>query len=252
MVLLIGAITGPIFDRGEHFLDRDQQKLSARTDAPALPGHLRILLVTGTFWIVFGHMMLSLTTTFWQSLLAQGFAVGLGGGCLFIPGIAILPPYFTTKIGLAIGLAASGSSTGGIIYPIMFFKLIPEVGFPWAVRILGFTALATLLVPIFTMKIRVKPPKIRSLIDWDAFTDWPYISFVIGTLIGFIGLYVGIFYISYYGEATGLTDHSLSFYLVPILNAGSVFGRTIPNYISDKIGPLNVLMPSKSPPSISP
>jgi hypothetical protein len=35
-----------------------------------------------------------------------------------------MPTYFTTRIGLAIGLAASGSSMGGIIYPIMFYKLI--------------------------------------------------------------------------------------------------------------------------------
>lgn len=56
-------------------------------------------------------------------------------------------------------------------------------------------------------------------------------------------LYVGIFYFSYFGQATGITSASLSFYLVPILNAGSVFGRTLPNWLSDKIGPLNVITP---------
>lgn len=67
--------------------------------------------------------------------------------------------------------------------------------------------------------------------------------FTIGCLIGFIGLYVGIFYLSYFGQSNGYTDTSLSFYLVPILNAGSVFGRTLPNILSDKIGPLNVITP---------
>lgn len=61
----------------------------------------------------------------------------------------------------------------------------------------------------------------------------------------FIGLYVGFFYISYYGQATGYTDASLSFYLVPILNAGSVFGRTLPNWLADKVGPANVIMPGE-------
>lgn len=32
---------------------------------------------------------------------------------LFVPSVAILPTYFSSKIGLAIGLAASGSSMGG-------------------------------------------------------------------------------------------------------------------------------------------
>lgn len=74
-----------------------------------------------------GHMMLSLCTEFWQCILAQGFVIGIGGGCLYVPSVAILPTYFTTRIGLAIGLGASGSSLGGIIYPIMFYRLIDQV-----------------------------------------------------------------------------------------------------------------------------
>ncbi len=125
----------------------------------------------------------------------------------------------------------------------MFYKLIDQVGFGWSVRILGFTAFATLLIPIAVMKVRVQPKQARSIIDWTAFTDGPFMLFVLGSLVGFIGLYVGFFYTSYYGQAAGLTSASLSFYLVPILNAGSVFGRTLPNILSDKIGPLNVITP---------
>lgn len=116
MLLLTGLLSGPIFDRG----------------------YLRYLLVFGSFMVVFGHMMLSLCTELWQAMLAQGFAIGIGGGCLFVPAVAILPTYFTTKIGMAIGLAASGSSMGGIIYPIVFYRLIPQIGFAWSVRVLGF------------------------------------------------------------------------------------------------------------------
>lgn len=221
MVLLIGCASGPIYDRG----------------------FLRYLLIVGSFGVVFGHMMLSLCSTFWQVLLAQGFVVGIGAGCLFVPAVAIMPTYFTTKLGLAIGLAASGSSMGGIIYPIMFYKLIDQVGFAWSTRIIGFTALATLLIPIVVMKLRVKPARVRSIIDLTAFTDGPFMLFVFGCMIGFIGLYVGFFYFSYFGQATGITDASLAFYLVPILNAGSVFGRTLPNILSDKIGPFNVIAP---------
>jgi MFS family permease len=90
-VLLVGACTGPVFDRG----------------------YLRLLLLIGSFGVVFGFMMLSLCTEFWQAMLAQGFCIGLGGGMLFVPSVAILPTYFSTKIGLAIGLAAAGSSMGG-------------------------------------------------------------------------------------------------------------------------------------------
>ncbi|KAF2863311.1 MFS general substrate transporter [Piedraia hortae CBS 480.64] len=221
MVLFFGAVAGPIYDGG----------------------HFRLLLIVGSFLVVFGFMMTSLVHTFWQALLAQGFCIGLGGGALFVPAIAIMPTYFSKKLGLAMGLAASGSSVGGIIYPIMFYKLLPQAGFGWSVRALGFTSLATLMIPLAFMRMRVQPAKARALVDTTAFTDTPYILTVISTLIGFVGLYVGFFYSSFYGQDARLTSDSLAFYLVPILNAGSVFGRTLPSWLSDKIGPLNVMIP---------
>lgn len=67
--------------------------------------------------------------------------------------------------------------------------------------------------------------------------------FCIGTFIGFIGLYVMLFYLSYFANASHIADDKMSFYLVPILNAASVFGRTVPNAISDKTGPFNMIAP---------
>ena len=220
-VLTIGFISGPVYDRG----------------------YLRTLLLIGSFGIVFGHMMLSLCTTYWEVLLAQGFCVGMGAGCLFVPSVAILPTYFSTRLGLAVGVAAAGSSFGGVIYPIVLYRLIGSVGFAWSVRVVGFIALATLLIPLAIMKMRFKAPKARALIDWSAFTDIPYMVFTIASLIGFMGLYTILFYLSYYSVDQHITDTNMAFYLVPIFNAASCFGRTVPNAISDKTGSLNLIAP---------
>ncbi|PVH95104.1 MFS general substrate transporter [Periconia macrospinosa] len=185
-----GAFVGPIYDRGG----------------------FRWLLVVGSVGVVVRHIV----KTYWQAILTQGLMVGIGGGCLYVPAVAIMPTYFTSKLGLTIGIAASGSSTGGIIYPIMFYKLIDRIGFAWTVRILGFTALMTLTIPFYVMRMRVEPAKVVILL--------------FSTL-----------------RSSGkvlVTDTSLAFYLVPTLNAGSVFGRTVPNWLSDRIGPLNVIAPS--------
>ncbi|KAL2867804.1 major facilitator superfamily domain-containing protein [Aspergillus lucknowensis] len=221
MLLLVGFVTGPIYDRG----------------------YLRALLVTGSFGIVFGTMMLSLCKEYWQVLLAQGFCVGIGAGCLFVPCVSLLPTYFSSKLGAALGLAVSGSSLGGIIYPIVLNRLIEPIGFAWSVRVIGFIALGTLLLPITVMKQRIKPPKPRDLIDWSAFTDIPYMTLVIGGLIAFMSLFTLFFYISYVGTARNLTSNEMAFYLVPILNAASCFGRTIPNAMADKLGPFNLITP---------
>ncbi|KAK0634212.1 major facilitator superfamily transporter monocarboxylate [Immersiella caudata] len=220
-LLLMGLIAGPIYDRG----------------------YLRALLVVGSFLIVFGFMMLSLCTTYWQAVLAQGFCIGTGAGLIFVPSLAVLPAYFSTRMGLALGLAASGSSFGGVIYPIVFYKLLQQTSFGWAVRTVGFLALATLLIPLIFMNQRSKPAKARAALDWTAFTDLPFAAFTVSTMVGFIGLYVMLFYISYFAFSSGATNAEMAFYLVPILNVASMFGRTIPNALSDKLGPLNILAP---------
>ena len=79
-------------------------------------GYLRSLLSTGTLLTVFGMMMTSLGSAYWQFLLAQGVCMGLGMTCLFVPCVAVLPPYFSSRRALAMGLAASGSSIGIFCY----------------------------------------------------------------------------------------------------------------------------------------
>ena len=75
-------------------------------------GYLRALICTGSFLIVFGMMMTSLCSTFWQVVLAQGLVVGLGNGCLFVPSIAVLPTYFTKWRALVTGMAITGGNIG--------------------------------------------------------------------------------------------------------------------------------------------
>ena len=59
-----------------------------------------------------GMVCTSVSKRYWQVFLSQAVVVGLGSGCLFTPSIAIIGTYFSSKRGLATGLAASGSSVG--------------------------------------------------------------------------------------------------------------------------------------------
>lgn len=221
MVFAVGAVVGPIYDRG----------------------YLRTLLVIGTFGIVFGHMMLSLCSNYWQILLAQGFVVGIGGGCLFVPALAVTQPYFSTRLGLALGIVGTGSSLGSITYAVLFINLIDRVGFAWTTRVIGFVALAVLSIPLIVSKMRMKPPAIRKLVDFSTFTDGSFMLCILGCFLGYAGSQVSFFYIAYYGQAKNWLSGNLALYLLPIINAGSIFGRVLPNWIADKIGPVNVVVP---------
>lgn len=90
LLLFVGALTGPLYDAG----------------------YARHLTIGGSFFLVFGQMMLSLCKEYWQVLLAQGFCVGIGCGLLCVPSTAILAQYFSTKIATAVGFTAAGSSFG--------------------------------------------------------------------------------------------------------------------------------------------
>jgi len=221
LLLLVGALTGPIYDAG----------------------HFRALLLGGSFMLVFGQMMLSLCHAYWQVLLAQGICIGIGTGMLFVPSIAILSTYFSTRIGTAIGIAASGSSFGGVIYPIVFHKLLPKIGFAWTTRVLGFLILGTMIVPNLCMRVRVLPAKSRSLLDLRAFLIPAYSLQVAGFFCGFMGLYMPFFYGQVYALQRHITNENLAFYLLAVMNSTSTFGRILPNLFSDKVGPFNVVIP---------
>ena len=189
-------------------------------------------------------MMTSICTKYWQLILAQGVCVGLGSGCLFVPSIAVVATYFTTKRAFATGIAVGGSSIGGIIFPITFRRLQPVIGFGWATRVIGFITLALLAIAIAVMRTRLPPKPGRSLFQPSAVKNKTFSLVSFGMLVGFIGLYVPMFYIQTYALTKQITSNTdYAFYLLSVLNAGSFFGRILPNFLADKTGPMNMLVP---------
>jgi len=143
-------------------------------------GYFRPVFLLGSFLGVFGIFMASLSTTYWQLFLAQGVCMGLGNGCLFCPSLSLLSTYFSKKRGLALGIGAAGSATGGMIYPAMVQQLLPRVGFAWTMRSLGFIQLACLILCNIGIKPRLPPRRTGALVDWKSFKELPYVLFAIG------------------------------------------------------------------------
>ncbi|KAJ5142628.1 uncharacterized protein N7515_001415 [Penicillium bovifimosum] len=222
LLMMVGVITGPLFDAG----------------------HFRALVSFAAFLLPFGLMMTSLATKYWHLILSQGVCIGLAAGCLFVPSVAILPQYFRRKRGLANGLAASGSSIGGVVYPIMFDQLQNQVGFAWATRALGFVAFGTICFSVSIMRSRFKPKEKRKLYQLSAFKELPFMLFAFAMFMGFLGFYNFLFYVQSYAIDTGIVDPKLGFYLLSMLNAASSFGRIAPNFLADHLGPLNMLTPA--------
>lgn len=222
LLMIVGVVSGPLFDAGYFYA----------------------LLPTGSFLVILGMMMTSLSTKYYQIMLAQGICVGIGAGFLFIPSVALLPQYFRKRRALANGIAASGSSVGGVLFPIMFRQLEIKIGFPWATRTIALLSLVTCAISIGVMRQRFRPQEKRALLQLSAFKEAQYSLFCLACFLGFLGFYNFLVYVQPFAIETGIADANLGFYLVAILNAASTFGRFGPNYVADYTGSLNVLFPA--------
>ncbi|GKT64400.1 hypothetical protein ColTof4_06795 [Colletotrichum tofieldiae] len=226
LLLFVGFLIGPLYDAG----------------------YFRSLTLTGIVLVFLGMSMTSIATQYWQTLLAQAFCVGLGAGCIYIPSVAIIPQYFTKRRALATGIVATGSSFGGVIYPLIIQSLLPRVGFPWATRVVAFISLATNAFSFAVLRQRSDPnpeKRRRVMLDLSAYRNVSFVVFSASMFFNFFSYMAPIYYLQQYSLAHGLANQGssgLAYYLVAILNAGSILGRVFPAWLAGRYGPINVLL----------
>lgn len=75
------------------------------------------LIGIGSFFHIFGIMMLSLSTQYYQIFLAQSICSGIGAAMIFHGATNAVSTWFRGRRGLALGLASSGASIGGVVMP---------------------------------------------------------------------------------------------------------------------------------------
>lgn len=189
--------------------------------------------------------MISLCKEYYQFFLAQGLLLGIAFAALVCPTLATLPLYFRRQRALALGICVAGSSLGGVIWPIAIRRLIIEVGFGCAIRICAFTMLPLLILSIFAIRSPVQTgPKVVHKMNLLACAKNPVI---ILTGMGFffigLGLFTPFFYITAWAINNGI-DPNTSFYLISVINAASLFGRVIPGFLADRVGPFNMAVVS--------
>ncbi|KAI9814286.1 MAG: hypothetical protein M1832_005926 [Thelocarpon impressellum] len=215
--------------------------LSGRlTDA----GYFRFTFFVGSVMQLLGVFMTSLASKYWQLFLAQGVCSGIGNGLVFCPALTILSTYFSSNRSLAISIAATGSATGGVVFPVIVRQLLPRIGFSWTLRALGFVMLAVVVVTNALMRPRLPPRRTGPLVEWTALKELPYVLFSVGMFLVFWGLYFAFYYVGSFGRDMIRLDQKDSISLLLIMNGVGVFGRLIPGYLANRcFGPLNCLIP---------
>ncbi|KAH7241475.1 riboflavin transporter MCH5 [Fusarium tricinctum] len=203
-------------------------------------GYFRYVAITGSALIVLGTMLASICTQYWQFILAQGVCVGLGNGCLFCPTIALVSTYFEKRRSLAIGVAASGSCTGGIVFPALVRQLLPRIGFGWTMRTIGFMQAGTMVIALVMLKSRLPPRRTGPMIDWVAFKELEYVFYAVGSFMCFWGTYFAFFFLATYARDIQGMSYAASLDLLMIINGIGFLGRLFPSRLADKYGAMNM------------
>lgn len=211
-------------------------------------GYCRALIAAGAVFEIVGFMLTSISTKYWQILLAQGICVGLGTCCLSIPSMAVVPLYFFKRRALAMATATVGSGLGSTLYPLIFQRLQGQVGFGWAIRIMGFISFAMCLFAFAVLKPRRSPERPawqtegfswRWFIDVSAFKEPSYIIYSVAIFFNNLAFFIPSYYLQSYALENGMGGVQLASYLLSIMNSASIPGRLIPSYIADKVGSLD-------------
>ncbi|RDW59587.1 hypothetical protein BP6252_12674 [Coleophoma cylindrospora] len=204
----------------------------------------RIILWTGSVIVLFALFMTSLCQTYYQLFLAQALLQGIGISLIMLPAIVVISQHFTRHRGLSLGIIVSGSSLGGVIWPIILRQLLTRIGFGWTVRTVAFIQLPLLLTCCLTIRApKSHGPKEKLALNFRCVLDPTLILLAIGLFFVYLGLFTLFFYITSYATSLGLDDN-LAYYLISILNAASLFGRILPGLLADRIGAYNVMVPA--------
>ncbi|EQL00748.1 major facilitator superfamily transporter [Ophiocordyceps sinensis CO18] len=203
----------------------------------------RWMLWGGTVVYVFGLMMVSLSSSYYQFFLSQSIVSSAGSSAVFSACMSCLVTWFSRRRAAAFGIMVSGSSVGGVVLPIFMVKLTDRVGFPWMMRTMAFVFLALLVFACLTVRSRLPPsPRPFRFADYvESLRDPRMAVTVAGNFLFLWGMFLPFNYVLLQAATVGMSPNLIP-YMLPILNAVSILGRIIPGIVADKLGRYNVMI----------
>ncbi|KAI1472936.1 MFS general substrate transporter [Daldinia caldariorum] len=212
---IFGIVSGPLYDKG----------------------YIRSLMYLGGALNVAGLLCTSFAGQYHWIILSYGIATGLGSGALYVPSQAAVQTYFSPeKASLPTGISMTGSSVGGIIYPILFRQLENSIGFSWTCRTFALINGVFLLTSCLLIKPRQSQQLERNIssrsVNSDVFYDWKLIILGVCALILNIGVDVPFYFVPTFVQMKLGLFAEVGDSLLAGINASSLLGRIFFNWIS--------------------
>ncbi|KAI1387557.1 MFS general substrate transporter [Hypoxylon trugodes] len=219
LLSVIGIISGPLYDKG----------------------YVKSLMYSGMILNVIGLLGTSFAQQYQWIMLSLGVCIGLGCGAIYVPALAIIQSYFYNRLALATAIAISGSSVGGIIYPILFRQLNDGVGSEWTCRVFALMNGVLLLAACLITKPPPKPEEEDSepeTFDWKVFRDWKLL--LLGGCALLLNMVVDVpyFYIPSFVQDKIRLPSGVEDSLLAGMNGSSLIGRILLSLLTRYLRPV--------------
>ncbi|MBT3412420.1 MAG: MFS transporter, partial [Halieaceae bacterium] len=118
---------------------------------------VRIIMITGTLLCALGLYALAASTSITQYILAFALTMSVSSSLVGpMSSSAVISRWFSSSRGRALGIAALGTSVGGVLIPALISHWLGEGGWRVAVQNLSYCILLIML-PAVILTIRSKP-----------------------------------------------------------------------------------------------
>ncbi|KAJ2960739.1 hypothetical protein NQZ79_g3966 [Umbelopsis isabellina] len=203
----------------------------------------RNMLIVGNIICPVALILASFAYEVWHVFLTQGVLFGLGASFIWFPCIGASQQWFSERRGLAIGLAMSGSGIGGLVVANIAQAAISNLGYRWALRIIGIMAFVLLLVTTATVRPlgHIKQTGGQDqIIAWYLFKNPQFVVIFLHGLITTFGYMTPFFLLPAYANSLGL-DPWIGTNLSAIMSGINAVARIFTGFLGDKVGRFNSL-----------
>ncbi len=209
---IAGAISGPVADR-----------VGPRTPA-----------IVGVLCMGAGLALAAGATSLTGLCLTFGLLVGTGVGLAYVPAMAAVACRFAARRGLACGLAAAGIGAGTALVPLIATALEPAGGLRLPLMAVLTTGLGAAGALMLGRRIaRAEPAEGESL--GTACRTPAFARLYLGLMLASVPAALPFAELVSHAERSGVA-HERAIGLLALIGLGSVLGRIVLGFVSDRIG----------------
>ncbi|KAJ5514332.1 major facilitator superfamily domain-containing protein [Penicillium fimorum] len=210
---------------------------------PLFDAHgLAPLLIPGCVGLIASLMIFSVAEEYYQFMLGFSVLGGISSSMVFTPSVACIAHWFLRSRALATGIAATAGGIGGIIFPVLISNLADSLGFPWAIRTIGFISAAFCCLSVALLRTRVPLNSAqKGRVDIRSLRELRFSLLTAAIVLIDFALLIPLTYLPSYARSHGMGD-TLAYNLSSILNASSIIGRVVPGYFADRLGRFNIMV----------